>query len=215
MIASIRARCIRAEMYRAAPAVRWSSSPLKSPGAAMPLTVTTIPAANTGSRSEYPGRPSRCGLRPRRLASPTCPVEAPKARRRKLAPVSPSEGGPGRQERPGPTVSALRWLIVIGLGIADADLILQLEEVLLAHATNVHQLFDLLERSVLLPVLDNERGGFGADTRQAIELGDRRSVDVDDFPRGSFRGCRARRRFALRGRKRRRVDRQQARGGSK
>jgi len=33
---------------------------------------------------------------------------------------------------------------VIGLGIADADLILQLEEVLLADAAYVHQLFDLL-----------------------------------------------------------------------
>src|SRR5262245_37275061 len=148
-------------------------------------------------------------------ASPTCPAEAPKARRRKLATISPREGGPGRQKRPGPTASALRRLIVIGLGIADADLILQLEEVLLAHSTNVHQLFDLLERSVLLPVLDDERGGFGANARQTIELGDRRGVDIHDSSRGRLRRCRARRGFALRGRKRRRVDRQQARGGSK
>src|SRR5215470_7176694 len=51
------------------------------------------------------------------------------------------------------------------------NLRLELQEVLLADATDVHQLFDLLERAVLLPVLHDARSGLGADARQPFEIG--------------------------------------------
>src|SRR5215831_6211898 len=60
------------------------------------------------------------------------------------------------------------------------DLGLELEKILFADATYVHQLFDLLERAVLLPVLHDARGSLGADARQRLEIGGRCGVDVDD-----------------------------------
>src|SRR5262245_31096328 len=119
----------------------------------MPLAVATMPATKISSTSVYPLH-ARAGTA--RL------------------------GGRGRAARPAP-VSLLR-LIVIGFGIANADVILELEEVLLSDAANVHQLFDLLERTVLLPVLHDERGGLCTNAWQTIELGCRCRVDVDDLP---------------------------------
>ena len=53
----------------------------------------------------------------------------------------------------------------------NRDLRLELEEVLLTDAADVHQFLDLLERPILLSVFDNPSGGFGADARQPFELG--------------------------------------------
>ena len=79
-------------------------------------------------------------------------------------------------------------LIVIGLRRRDRDLRLQLQEVLLPDAADVHQLLDLLERAVLLPVLDDARGGLGADARQPFEIGRRRGVQIDDGGGGGLGG---------------------------
>src|SRR5712671_6070526 len=57
-----------------------------------------------------------------------------------------------------------------GLGAGGRDLRLQLQEVFLPDAADVHQLLDLLERPVLLAVLDDTGGRFGADARQRFEL---------------------------------------------
>src|SRR5215831_13234373 len=73
--------------------------------------------------------------------------------------------------------------VPFGPGSADRDLRLQLEEVLLADTAHIHQLLDLLERSVLLPVLDDARRSLGANTWQRLEIGCRRCVEVDDSRR--------------------------------
>src|SRR4026208_1388408 len=82
--------------------------------------------------------------------------------------------------------------IVVGLCRADRELRLQLEKVLLAQAADVPQLLALLEGSVLLPVLDDAGGGFGADAGQRFEVRGGGGVDVDGRGRRRFRGRRAR-----------------------
>src|SRR5262249_34984413 len=67
---------------------------------------------------------------------------------------------------------------------AKSELSLQLEEVLLAEAAHVHQLFDLLERAVLLSVLDDAGRHLRADAGQRLEFCGRRRVDVHDGGRG-------------------------------
>ena len=54
--------------------------------------------------------------------------------------------------------------------VRDGDERLQLQEALLADALDVHQLFDLLEAAVLLPVLDDALRRLGADAGQRFEL---------------------------------------------
>src|SRR5215831_1906426 len=84
--------------------------------------------------------------------------------------------------------------VPFGPGSADRDLRLQLEEVLLADSAHVHQLLDLLERSILLPVLDDARRSLGADSWQRLEISCQRGVEVDDSRRWLGRGvCRLRR----------------------
>src|SRR5215471_14975121 len=74
----------------------------------------------------------------------------------------------------------LAGCVPLGLRCADRDLRLQLEKVLLADAAHIHQLLDLLERAVLLPVLDDARRRLGADARQPLEIGCRRGVEVEN-----------------------------------
>src|SRR5438067_2883149 len=81
----------------------------------------------------------------------------------------------------------LRLMVVVGLRRRDRQVRLQLEEVLLSHAAYIHQLLDLLERSVLLPVLDDAFGGLGADAGKRLQLGDRCGVDVDGSGDGGLR----------------------------
>src|SRR5262252_5809097 len=76
--------------------------------------------------------------------------------------------------------------IVIGLRRTDGELRLQLQKVLLADTADVHQVLDLLERTVFLAVLDDEGGGAGADAGQRVELGGGCSVDVDHRARGGL-----------------------------
>src|SRR5215470_494509 len=83
----------------------------------------------------------------------------------------------------------LAGCVPLGLRRADGDLRLQLEKVLLADAAHIHQLLDLLERAVLLPVLDDARGRLGADARQPLEISCRRGVEVDDSSCGRLGGC--------------------------
>src|SRR5919197_5508412 len=87
----------------------------------------------------------------------------------------------------------LRLMIVVGLRRRDRQVAFQLEEVLLADTADVHQLLDLLERSVLLPVLDDPFRGLRADAGKRLQLGDRCRVDVD----GSCNGRLCRRPAAL------------------
>src|SRR5262245_14125338 len=86
---------------------------------------------------------------------------------------------PGRQD----TASALGRLSrapgLLRLG-GDRELRLELQEAFLADPLDVHQLFDLLERSFLLAVIDDAGGGLGADARKDFEFSDRRGVQVDD-----------------------------------
>ena len=65
-----------------------------------------------------------------------------------------------------PSVALRRRVLNLGNG----DLGLQLEEVLLANSSDVHQLLDLLERTILLPVRDDERCGLRTDARQCLEF---------------------------------------------
>src|SRR5215471_15354868 len=83
----------------------------------------------------------------------------------------------------------LAGCVPLGLRRADGDLRLQLEKVLLADAAHIHQLLDLLERAVLLPVLDDARRRLGADARQPLEIGCRRGVEVDDSSCGRLGSC--------------------------
>src|SRR5882672_2466095 len=96
-------------------------------------------------------------------------------------------GEPGRSTRPGRPLSLLT-IVVIGLRRADRDLRLELQEVFLPDAADVHQLLDLLERSVLLAVLDDPRGGFRADAGQRFEIDRRGRVEVDGGAGGRLRG---------------------------
>src|SRR5947207_13054926 len=88
-------------------------------------------------------------------------------------------GRPGRVRRPGLAPLPMVLGIVIGLRSADGELRLQLQEVLLPDAADVHQLLDLLEWSVLLPVFENARSGLGADAGKPFEVGGGCRVDVD------------------------------------
>ena len=87
--------------------------------------------------------------------------------------------GPAAGQAPGP-LALTAAAIVIGFRRGDGELRLQLEEVLLPDAADVHQLLDLLERTVLLPVLDDAGGGFRADAGQPFEIGGRGGVEIDD-----------------------------------
>src|SRR5262245_45257857 len=85
---------------------------------------------------------------------------------------------------------ARRLLFVFGLDRGDRQLRLELEEVLLSDAADVHHVLDLLERSILLPVLDDARGGLGADAGEPFELGGGRGIQVDHRRRRRLRGRR-------------------------
>src|SRR4051812_19685631 len=63
------------------------------------------------------------------------------------------------------------------------ELRFELQEALLADTTDVHQLLDLLEWSILLPVFNDEGGGASADAGQRVQFLDGGGVDVHD--RGS------------------------------
>src|SRR5438045_3002048 len=100
-------------------------------------------------------------------------------------------------EKPAARRRRTRWtrLLLRALGDlrrANAQLLLQLQEVLLAEAADVHDVLDLLERAVLLPVLDDAGGGLRTDAGQRLELRCRRCVDVDDARGGGFGGVAAR-----------------------
>src|SRR6185503_8335440 len=97
-----------------------------------------------------------------------------------------SRGGPARAPAlPGPPWRLrLVLAVVIGLDSGERELWLQLQEVLLTETADVHQILDLLERSVLLPVFDDPRGHRRADAGQRLELGGRRGVDVGGDGRG-------------------------------
>src|SRR3954463_13121231 len=73
---------------------------------------------------------------------------------------------------------------------ADGQLGAQLQEALLADALNVHQLLDLLERTLRLPVVENARGSLGADAGELLELRGAGGMNVD-YRRG-FCGRRGR-----------------------
>src|SRR3954470_4082002 len=99
--------------------------------------------------------------------------------------ISSSENAPGssglaRSVAARPLTTASVLLLARGVGLRrDGDLGPKLQEALLAHSLHVHQLFDLLERAVLLAVLDDARGGSGADSGELLELGRGRGVQVD------------------------------------
>src|SRR5262245_56075778 len=58
----------------------------------------------------------------------------------------------------------------VSLVSSNGDERLQLEKALFADPFHVHQLFDLLERAVFLPILDDPLGRAGADARQCLQL---------------------------------------------
>src|SRR5262249_15038821 len=91
-------------------------------------------------------------------------------------------------------------LLVGRLLRANGELRLQLQEVLLTEAADVHQLLDLLEGAVLLAVLDDPGGGLRADARERLEVGGTGGVDIDHRPRSGGRLPRGGGRFALRAR---------------
>src|SRR6188474_752803 len=73
--------------------------------------------------------------------------------------------------------------------LPDRELAAELQEALLADALHVHQLLDLLERAVLLAVLDDPRGHLLADAREFLELGGGGRVQVDAGHRGPGLGA--------------------------
>ena len=66
----------------------------------------------------------------------------------------------------------------------DRDQVLHPGERLLPDAADLHDLFDLFEVPVLLPVIDDPLSDFRADPGQLLELFERRRVEVDLFNRG-------------------------------
>src|SRR5439155_24543479 len=118
---------------------------------------------------------------------------------------------PGRSRS---RASSRLWVrpIVLRLRRADGDLRLELEEILLADAADVHQLLDFLERTVLLAVLDDPRSGLRADAGERIELRRGRGVDIDDH-RGRWFWRRGR--LGLRERGRRQRGEQQRESGDR
>src|SRR5262245_9979200 len=89
----------------------------------------------------------------------------------------------GGGARPPPSQLAARSGLRRGRRVADGEVGLDLREVLLADAADVHQLLGGLERS-LLPVLDDPRGELGADPGQRGELLGGGGVEVDLAGRG-------------------------------
>src|SRR4051812_22476356 len=75
----------------------------------------------------------------------------------------------------GPLFLAARTVCLLG---ANRDQRLQLEEALFADPFHIHQLFDLLERTVLLAVIHNPLSGAGADARQCLQLSARGGIEV-------------------------------------
>src|SRR5262245_4837856 len=91
-------------------------------------------------------------------------------------------------------------LLLTRLGRRDGDEWFHLEEALLPHAADVHQVLDLLEAAVLLPVVDDALRHLRPDTGNGGELLGGCGVQVDRC-RGCRRGrCRGPRRrgFVLR-----------------
>src|SRR6185436_6675701 len=79
---------------------------------------------------------------------------------------------------------------MVSLVSPDGDHRFQLQETLLPNPLDVHQLLDLLEGTVFLPVFDDALSGAGTDSGKGLKLSDRCRVEIDGAARCRPRlGC--------------------------